>query len=185
MRTSKPIAKVIASFLILFICLPVKAETFRDPSVAIDAVPTLDLNRYQGRWFEIARFPFFFERDCYAVTADYSLRENGRISVLNQCAKGAVSGPMKSARGEAWQVAPGKLKVSFVPIPILKNWVAGDYWVLGIDPEYSVAVIGSPKGSTGWILARQPKITDDQMQDALTTLRRFGYDTEKLIFTEH
>ncbi len=161
------------------------AESYRDQRVAIAAVEEVDLERYQGRWFEIARFPFFFERDCFAVTADYRLRDDGTLSVLNQCAKGSVSGSIKSARGVAWPVAGGKLKVSFVPIPFVKKWIAGDYWILSLDPDYSIAVIGSPKGKTGWILARQPHVTDAERAQALATLRQFGYDTTQLIFTEH
>jgi apolipoprotein D and lipocalin family protein len=161
------------------------AETYRDQSVAIEAIADLDLERYQGRWFEIARFPFYFERDCFAVTADYALRDDGTLSVLNQCAEGSVTGNMKSAEGVAWRIAGGQLKVSFVPIPFLNKWIAGDYWILSLDEDYKLAVIGSPKGKTGWILARQPRISDTERVQALATLRQFGYDTEQLIYTEH
>lgn len=173
------------SIVIAAVMSPAHADKFRDASVAIHAVDEIDLNRYQGRWYEIARFPFFFERDCYAVTADYHLLPNGNLSVLNQCAKGSVDGPHSSAEGEAWSVGPGRLKVSFVPIPLLKTWFSGDYWVLSIDEDYSIAVIGNPKGSTGWILARQTKISASESDAALATLRRFGYQTDALIWTEH
>ncbi len=164
---------------------PASAETYRDQSLALTAITDLDLERYQGRWYEIARFPFYFERDCYAVTADYALRDDGTLSVLNQCAEGSVTGAIKSAKGVAWRVAGGQLKVSFVPIPFLNKWIAGDYWVLALDAEYSLAVIGSPKGKTGWILSRQPAISDVERAQALASLKQFGYDTTHLIFTEH
>lgn len=155
----------------------VAAERYRDRSVPIASVPQLDVQRYLGLWYEIARFPNRFERGCEGVTAEYGLRDDGRLSVLNTCREGAVDGPVSTAEGEARIVAPGQLSVSFVPwLPFAR----GDYWVLWIDADYSIAAIGNPKGKTGWILARTPQVSATDRKDAEAALARNGYDVSRL-----
>lgn len=158
------------------------AERYRDRSVPIASVPELDLARYLGTWYEIARYPNWFEKGCQGVTAEYSLRDDGRITVLNTCRKGAPDGPEKTAEGLAWVVAPGQLEVTFTP---LLPFINGDYWVLHIEPDYSVAVVGAPKGSTGWVLARSPEIGEGVFTRALAALEANGYDTERLEKVAH
>ncbi|MDW4548589.1 lipocalin family protein [Defluviimonas sp. D31] len=154
------------------------AEAYRDRSVPIETVSELDIERYAGRWYEIARFPNSFEKGCVGVTADYTLRKDGQVSVLNTCRKGALDGPVKTAKGVARIEGPGKLSVTFVPwLPFAR----GDYWVLYLDADYSLVAIGTPRGKTGWILARQPMISAEQRSRAEAALRRNGYDTSKLI----
>lgn len=154
------------------------ADTYRDRSVPMSVVQTLDLDRYLGRWYEIARFPNRFEKGCVGVTADYSLRTDGKIRVLNSCRKNTLDGPLKQADGQATVVAPGKLSVTFVPwLPFAK----GDYWVLYLDPGYQMAVVGEPKGKTGWILARKPKISEDDFRKATAALTANGYDVSRLM----
>ncbi|WP_318527326.1 lipocalin family protein [Ruegeria aquimaris] len=154
------------------------AETYRDRSVAINAVSALDIDRYLGRWYEIARFPNRFEEGCVGVTADYALRDDGQVSVTNTCRKGALDGPVTTAEGVARVEGPGKLSVTFVPwLPFAR----GDYWVLYIDGGYTVAAIGTPRGKTGWILAREPRIGADMRARAEAALTANGYDTSKLI----
>ncbi|CUH53204.1 lipocalin family protein [Shimia marina] len=153
------------------------AERYRDRQVPIEAVETLDLERYLGCWHEIARFPNRFEKGCEGVTAEYSLREDGNISVLNSCREGAPDGPLSTAEGKAWVVEGGQLKVTFVPwLPFAR----GDYWVLWIDEAYSVVAIGNPAGRTGWILARDPVISESQRAAAEAALAQNGYDIDKL-----
>ena len=107
-------------------------------------VENLDLDRYLGKWYEIARFPNRFERGC--ARRDRGIRACGptaRSTVRNTCRKGSPDGPVEVAEGEASVVAPGKLEVTFVPwLPFAK----GDYWVLHVDAAYSVAVVGEPSG---------------------------------------
>lgn len=177
--------RILSILVICFSAASANAANYRDKSVPIAAVPALDLDRYLGRWFEIARYPFKWEDGCYSVTADYAKKPDGSIQVINSCNKGSVNGEKVTYEGEAWITEPGKLRVSFVNVPLLKGLASGDYWVLYIDPSYTVAVIGSPKGSTGWILARKSKITNAQKERALKALRDNGYDTSKLIYTEH
>ncbi|MEJ2000811.1 MAG: lipocalin family protein [Maritimibacter sp.] len=161
---------------------PAKAEVYRDQSVPITSVEELDINQYLGLWYEIARFPNWFERDCQGVTAEYALRDDGKISVRNTCHKGAPDGPEKVANGLAWKAAPGQLKVTFTP---LLPFINGDYWVLYVDPDYQVAVVGSPAGKTGWVLARSPDIAPAVYDKAVSVLTAMGYDISKLELIAH
>lgn len=158
------------------------AAGYRDTSKPIGVVVNLDLERYLGRWYEIARFPNWFERNCAGVTADYALKPDGKIEVVNTCRKGAPDGPVETAKGEASLVGPGKLEVTFVPwLPFAK----GDYWVLHIDAAYSYAVVGEPSGKTGWILARSPALDPAKYDKAVSALHSMGYDTSRLERVDH
>jgi len=155
---------------------------YRDQSVPIQTVPSVDLNRYQGLWYEIARFPVSFEEGCFAVTAEYALNPDGSVKVTNTCREGSLDAPARTATAsaEAADETGAKLKVDFVPyVP----FTAGDYWVLDIDEGYQTVVVGTPSGFAGWILARQPQIDSARLQRGIEALRRNGYDTEQLIMT--
>src|SRR5690606_20211155 len=120
--------------------------TLQRGPVGNSAVPqpakAVDLNRYAGLWYEIGRYENGFERGCEAVTAEYGLRDDGLVSVLNTCRQGAVDGPVKTAQGRA-KVTPGsdnaKLKVSF-----FGPFYVGDYWVLDRAEDYSWSIVGEP-----------------------------------------
>lgn len=158
------------------------SETYRDMSMPMTPVGELDVGRYTGRWYEIARFPNRFERGCEAVTADYALRKDGKISVTNACRQGAPDGPRKVAEGIARVEAPGRLSVTFVPwLPFTR----GDYWVLFVDEDYELAVVGAPKGTTGWILARNPTISAKARASAEAVLTQNGYDVSRLRNVRH
>ena len=153
------------------------AKNYRDRSAPIGVVANLDIERYLGKWYEIARFPNRFERDCEGVTAEYAMRDDGKIRVLNTCRKGSPDGPVETAEGVATVDGPGRLKVTFVPwLPFAK----GDYWVLHVDAAYSFAVVGEPKGNTGWILARAPQMAQGDYDKAIAVLQAAGYDTSRL-----
>lgn len=168
--------------LLLLLPFMALAGDYRDRSVPIGVVANLDLDRYLGKWYEIARYPNRFERNCQGVTAEYSRRPDGKIRVLNTCHKGSPTGPVEIAEGQASIAGPGKLDVTFVPwLPFAK----GDYWVLHVDPGYQMAVVGEPKGRFGWILSRAPEISDATYARALAVLERNGYDTSKLELVRH
>lgn len=152
---------------------------YRDTAVPLQSVAQLDTDAYQGLWYEIARFPNFFETDCTGVTAEYALRENGKINVKNSCRKGALDGELRVAEGVARVVAPGQLKVKFA------EWLPfeGDYWVIGLPADGQVSVVGVPSGDFGWILARTPVLEPDVRDAALAVLNQAGYDTNRLIWT--
>ncbi len=162
-----------------FLAPAVIAETYRDTSVPMQTVQSLDLNRYLGKWYEIARFPNRFELNCVGVTAEYFLRKDGKVRVLNSCRKNTLDGELEQADGQASVKAPGKLSVTFVPwLPFAK----GDYWVLHLNSNYSLAVVGEPKGKTGWILSRTPTIDVDSRNLAENILRKNGYDITELYY---
>lgn len=166
-----------AALLVSFASQTAEAANYRDRSVPMSVQAGLDLNRYLGKWYEIARFPNRFERGCVGVTAEYSLRPDGDVRVVNTCRKDTLDGAVEVADGSARVEAPGRLSVTFVPwLPFAR----GDYWVLYVAPDYSLAVVGNPKGSTGWILARTSKISAKQREIAEQVLSKNGYDVSKL-----
>lgn len=156
---------------------------YRDTSVPITTLPQVDLNRYQGLWYEIARFPVSFEDGCVGVTAEYKLNDDGSVLVINTCKEGSLTVEPRraTARATAKDATNAKLAVDFVPyIP----FTDGDYWILDIDEGYQTVVVGTPTGFAGWILARQPQISQARLQRGYDVLARNGYDLSRMILTE-
>ena len=156
---------------------------YRDTTVEMTTEGPVDLERYMGRWYEIARFPNSFEEGCVGVTADYSLNDDGSVKVVNTCRQGALDGPVEVAegRGVTTRAEGDRLEVGFV------SWLpfaTGDYWILDVDDAYQVAVIGNPAGTTGWVLARTPQLSEARLEEAFEVLRRNGYDTGPMILIE-
>jgi len=152
----------------------------------LTVVPSVDLEKYAGKWYEIARLPNRFQKDCAGdVTATYSLDEDG-IEVVNRCRK--ASGEIIEAKGRA-RLADrngpnSKLEVRFAP-PFL-SWlpfVWGDYWIIDLAPDYSYAVVGEPHRKYLWILSRRKKLDDATLERILTRIRERGYNTDKLVMT--
>lgn len=145
-------------------------------------VKQLDLERYMGTWYELARYDHRFERDMVGVTATYSFRDDGKIKVVNRGYEGTLNGLLSEAIGKAKvpdTSEPGKLKVSFF-------WIFyGDYFVLDLDENYQWALIGSSSDKYSWILSRKPEISDKLYKQLLNKLAKRGYDIEKLIEVEH
>ncbi len=150
------------------------------PWPPLRVVSSVDLQKYTGVWYEIARYPHRFQKGCYGSTATYTLREDGRIQVLNECLKGGPDGERITAEGTAWVVereTNAKLKVSFF-------WpFSGDYWIIDLGEQYDYAVIGHPKRKYLWILSRTKEMEDDVYSGILERLREQQYDTTKLIRT--
>jgi len=142
-------------------------------------VNELDLNRYLGTWYEIARFDHRFERGLVGATATYSMRDDGKIKVVNQGRKNVLDGKLSIAEGKAKLTdEPGKLKVSFF-------WIFyADYFVLELDKEYQWALIGSSSAKYLWILSRTPKLDDNVKKMILQKAEERGYDITKLIWVE-
>ncbi|HCZ22765.1 MAG TPA: lipocalin [Rikenellaceae bacterium] len=142
-------------------------------------VASLKLSRFLGTWYEIARFDHSFERGMDHVTAEYVLRDDGKIDVLNS---GMKNGKHKTAKGKAKQPdptnEPALLKVSFF------LFFYSDYRVLMIDDDYSVALVGSSSDKYLWILSRTPDLPENIRQSVLTEARRRGYDVSRLIWVD-
>ena len=142
-------------------------------------VPSLDLYRYLGLWYEIARFDHSFERDMDNVTAEYLLRDDGRIDVINS---GWKEGKYKVADGKARQpephADPAHLEVSFF------LFFYNDYNVLMLDPDYRVALVGSASPDYLWILSRTPEVSTDVLDAVLKEASDRGYDVSRLIWVD-
>lgn len=150
---------------------PVAAEP--PPVTTVDSV---DLARYAGVWYEIAKIPNRFQKRCArGTTAAYSLKDDGTIRVVNRCT--TEDGQEDRAEGVAKVVDAGsraKLKVSFVSfLGIRPFW--GDYWILGLDADYRWAVVGTPDRKYGWILSRTRMLDAANMQAIDAILERNGY----------
>lgn len=152
-----------------------------NPMPGLETVRDVDLNRYMGKWYEIVRMPLSFERDCVGVTAEYAVKPDGKVSVTNTCRKYVCDGKVSKAEGTARVVDPSlhsKLKVSFF-------WpFEGDYWILGLDSEYTYAVVGSPDRKSFWILSRTPELSESIIQEQLKKFEGLGFKFEKLIRTQ-
>ncbi|WP_447730691.1 lipocalin family protein [Pseudoxanthomonas suwonensis] len=151
-------------------------------------VASVDLQRYLGTWYEIARLPMRHEPEDYTdITATYSLNPEGTVRVQNRARDG--HGEPQESVGEAFVVEGSnnaRLEVSFLPdglrwIPFTK----GDYWILRLDPEYHTALVGSPDHKYLWLLSREPSLPAQVQQEFLETARAQGYDLDGLIITPH
>jgi len=159
------------------------AMTMAQAPATVRTVPAVDLERYAGDWFEIARYPNWFQRKCAGdVRASYARRADGQIDVVNRC--GRADGSVIEARGVA-RVADAqtrsKLKVRFAPAVLsFLPFVWGDYWIIGLADDYAWAVVGSPDRKYLWILARTPRLDAPAFERALATARANGFDTSRL-----
>ena len=157
------------------------------PLEALMPIAALDVTRYMGSWYEIAKFPNRFQRKCVSDTkADYRLMTDGHVKVINRCM--LESGEINEAIGTARQVgAPtsSKLKVRFAPawlsfIPAV--W--GDYWVIDLDENYQLAAVSEPSREYLWILSRTQKLDQKSYESMLKRLQGKGFDRQKLEITK-
>jgi len=150
------------------------------PSKPLATVPSVDLERYSGKWFEIARLPNSFQKGCMRSTAEYTPLPDGLIGVLNTCVKG--DGEVKIVKGKA-KVVPGsnnaKLKVSF-----FGPFFFGDYWIIGLDDDYQWAVVGTSSRKYLWFLARTPQVSDADFQKMKAIAEQKGFDLSGLLVSE-
>lgn len=144
-------------------------------------VAAVDLTRYAGRWYEIARYPNQFERGCEAVTADYTLRPDGRVGVTNTCRQGPVGSRARAVQGVA-RVIDGsngaRLAVNFAPIPLPAG--DGNYWIIYLSEDYQTAVVGDPSGRYLWFLARSATIQPEIRSRMQAAAQQQGYDLRLL-----
>ena len=161
---------------ILFGCTTGMKQT--EPPLQV--VPHVELDRYLGTWYEIARFPFRIQEGCVATQATYTLLENGEIGVLNQCRKHGFEGELSTARGKAWVVdkeTNARLKVRFF-------WpFSGDYWIIDLGKDYDYAVVGHPTRNYGWILSRTKNLPEETLKGIISRLEAQGYDFTKFTMT--
>jgi apolipoprotein D and lipocalin family protein len=166
-------------FFLGVLILPVQTTADED-SRPLTTVSFVDLNRYLGKWYEIASYPAWFQRGCTGATADYSRLPDGRIRVVNRCFKKSLDGPLKESKGKAEVVdtaTNAKLKVWFF-------WpFKGDYWIIDLDPDYQWAVVGVPSRKYLWILSRTSTLDDAIYDGILRRVIENGYDPTRLQLT--
>ena len=145
----------------------------------LEVVAHVDLNKYLGKWYEIAHLPFKFEDGCSDITATYGLTSSGGVSVLNECRK---DGKLKVAKGRAKVVdrdSGAKLRVTFF-------WpFFGDYWIISLGAEYDYSVVGTPNRKYLWILCRTPQMDGELYARLIEFARLKGFPTENLVRTSH
>ncbi|HEU4622291.1 MAG TPA: lipocalin family protein [Burkholderiaceae bacterium] len=170
---------------LIAVALSLAATAIAQPVVTVSHV---DLDRYVGHWYEIARYPNRFQAQCLGqVTADYTKLPDNELRVVNRCK--TSNGKEDEAIGQARVVdrqTNAKLKVRFAPRWLsFLPWVWGDYWIIDLAPDYSYAVVGDPKREYLWILAREPNMSEPVWLAITQRLGTQGYDPSRLVRTTH
>lgn len=153
------------------------------PATGLATIESLDVQRYMGTWYEIAKFPNRFQSMCHSDTrAQYTLQANGSVQVINSCR--LSSGEGTQAVGEARQIGTGtspRLQVRFAPAWLSAiPWVWGDYWVIDLDPKYQLAAVSEPQRKFLWILSRTPTVGQAELDALMTRLTQAGFDLRLL-----
>ncbi|MBN1939323.1 MAG: lipocalin family protein [Candidatus Aminicenantes bacterium] len=147
----------------------------------LQTVPSVDLARYMGTWYEIAAFPQKFQKGCHCTKATYEMTEKDYVRVINSCRKDSAQGKEKTAKGKAFIVegtGNSKLKVQFF-------WpFRGDYWIIELAEDYSHVVVGAPDRDYLWILARTPKIDEALYKDIVARCAEKDFDVSRLVMTD-
>ena len=166
----------ILTTLLLGVCMTTSSQQIDNSTITM-----FDLNRYLGKWYEVARYDHAFERGLVGTTAEYSLLEDGKIKVLNSGYINTLDGTYQQSVGRAKPNRNGKagqLRVSFF------GPFYSDYYILDLAPDYSYSVVGSSSPKYLWILSRTPHLNPKVQSEILTNLQQRGYDTQKLIWVE-
>lgn len=169
----------------LFLLSLASCSNFEKGPVGNPRVPepakAVELNRYLGRWYEIARYEAGFQKGCEFVTADYSLRTDDKVKVVNSCRRGGQDAPLDSVEGQAYVVEDSqnaKLRVSFF-------WpFYGDYWVLDHGDAYDWTIVGEPSGHYLWLMTRDVHPSAETVQNLKDRAAQMGYDLGLLRMTK-
>jgi apolipoprotein D and lipocalin family protein len=175
-------SRLLFAFILLLLCSLGHAQ-----ELAVKTIPSLDVPRYMGTWYEIAKFPNWFQKKCASNTqAVYSVRPDVNLKVLNSCK--TADGEISQAEGTARQVGASdspKLEVRFAPAWLsFLPMVWGDYWIIDLDPQYQVAAVSDPRREYLWVLSRTPQLDKKTYDALLERLRNQQFDTRKLELTQ-
>ncbi|MFC5193324.1 lipocalin family protein [Algoriphagus aquatilis] len=147
----------------------------------VQSVPYVDLDRYAGKWYEIASFPQRFQKGCECTTAEYTMTKKGYLLVENRCQKDGPTGKQSYIKGKAFVVknsGNAKLRIQFF-------WpFRGKYWILDLADDYSYAVVGHPNRKYLWILSRTPELDDLLYQKLISRVETMGFDSSTLTRTK-
>ena len=167
---------VLALLISISGCSAVPKSTFPE----LQTVDFVDMDRYLGKWYEIARYPHSFEEGCYGATAFYKKKKDGTIKVINQCRIGSLQGILKEAIGEATVgdiKTNSKLKVQFF-------WpFKGNYWIIHLDKDYQNAIVSEPNRQFLWILSRSPEMNSQKLETLKGILLKKGFNLDYLQMT--
>jgi apolipoprotein D and lipocalin family protein len=168
--------------IFFFLAISFFNNPFAQDNKPVKTVKYVDLKKYIGLWYEISKIPNRFQKQCVkSTTAKYIFEEDGDIKIINSCIDD--EGEKDIAEGVAKVVdkkSNAKLEVSFVSfLGIRPFW--GDYWIIGLDENYKWAVIGTPDRKYGWVLSREPTLTNDVMNEIEIILKNNGYKPESFI----
>lgn len=154
----------------------------------LKTAPKVSADRYVGKWYEVARFPQWFQKGCVSATADYSQNKDGTIGVLNTCFR--ADGSQRSVNGVAEPVDalnnrlrvrfPGNFFARLAPVP-----EEGNYWIIDVSPDYSHAIVGTPDRQFLWFLSRSPTIPQAKFDRMKAIAAEQGFDLEKLVVDQH
>ncbi|MEO6130704.1 MAG: lipocalin family protein [Saprospiraceae bacterium] len=146
-------------------------------SQTLETVPHVDLNKYAGKWYEIASFPQRFQKGCQCTTAEYSLSPYGYVLVENRCQRNGKQSGIKGKAMVEKNSGNAKLLVQFI-------WpLKGKYWIIELAADYSYAVVSHPNRKYLWILSRLPVMDESLYQQIVSRVEMKGLDTNKLIKT--
>jgi apolipoprotein D and lipocalin family protein len=179
---------VSARLALTILCLMLGACGGLDSRGELTTVTSVDLSRYAGTWYEIARLPMWFQRHCVDSKAIYSSRPDGAILVHNECVTN--TGEVEQAEGVATVV---DAKTNARLTVIFDNWFArlfgssreGNYWILDLDPEYRTAMVGTPDRRYLWILSRTPQFDEAMYRRLVERAQQLGYPVSDLIRARH
>ncbi len=179
-------SKFVAALLLVGVTGILPAQATGDAVAPLAPVASLDVPRYMGGWYEIAKFPNWFQRHCVSDTkAEYSLQPDGRVRVLNRCKR--ESGESDQVIGVARQdgaASSPRLEVRFAP-----DWLAfiplvwADYWVIDIDDAYRLVAVSEPRRKYLWVLSRTPHVDKSAYEALLARLTAKGFDLSRLELT--
>jgi len=169
------------SLMTVIIVIAYGTVTLAAPAVPVQppvqTVAKVDPARFMGRWYEIARLPNRFQKGCTGSYTDYSLRDDGQITIVNSC-RSEQDASLRQVKGRAWVVDPAsnaRLKVTFF-------WpLRSDYWIIGLGKEYEYAVVASPSRKFLWVLSRSATMNDDLYAELLQGVERQGFEVKNLI----
>jgi len=192
MKTTNAITQPLNRSLIAALCISLSTwiplASAQAPSVEtlpapLEAIASLDVPRYMGTWYEVAKYPNWFQKRCIANTsATYAIEPNGMLQVLNRCQK--EDGSMTDALGAAKQVGDTtspKLEVRFAPAWLsFLPFVWGNYWVIDLDPQYQLAAVSEPSRKYLWILSRSKTVEPKAYEALLQRLKQQGFNLDAI-----
>ena len=165
------------SFLLAAFSLAAAISLSATETEPLETVARVDLQRYMGKWYEIAAFPQRFQKGCHCTTAEYELTDKGYVRVINTCRLDSPGGKVKRAKGKAFVVKGSnnaKLRVQFF-------WpFRGDYWIIDLAADYGYAVVGAPNRKYLWILSRTPRLDEGLYRDIVKRIEAKGFDPSRL-----